>query len=226
MAGFPREVDDSARVGRDWVERTLLGLARVTLNAARGTMFQYSNFGYQALGLALSRAAGIPFEAAVEREVLRPLGMSHTFFDAPDSLAGRIIAGVVRTRTGLDTMTTIEERRKLRYSAPSGGLFATLSDVARFGAALARKGPTHLLSDASRAELFRWQNALDAPYAYGLGFILSGSTVGHDGGVNGYSAYYCVDTVTGAVAVILRSSGVGRTDLGVWARSAVASVAR
>ena len=51
-----------------------------------GTAYDYSNFGYAALGRIIANVAGQPYKDHVERELLAPLGMNDTGF--------KIIAGI------------------------------------------------------------------------------------------------------------------------------------
>src|SRR5690606_19991025 len=53
------------------------------------TEYAYSNIGYGILGLALSRAAGVPFMELMETLVFRPLGLESTFFvlEDPDHIS-------------------------------------------------------------------------------------------------------------------------------------------
>lgn len=55
---------------------------RGALDFAPGTSWSYSNTGYVMLGEVVCRLSGVPFGCFLEREVLRPLGMWHSF--APD----------------------------------------------------------------------------------------------------------------------------------------------
>jgi CubicO group peptidase (beta-lactamase class C family) len=49
---------------------------RLIAPAARGVEWDYSNFGFQVLSLALERAAARPFSALLDQHVLNPLAMT------------------------------------------------------------------------------------------------------------------------------------------------------
>jgi CubicO group peptidase (beta-lactamase class C family) len=48
---------------------------RLTAGRPRGVDWDYPNFGFQVLSLALERAAGVPFSSLLDRHVFQPLGM-------------------------------------------------------------------------------------------------------------------------------------------------------
>jgi CubicO group peptidase (beta-lactamase class C family) len=104
-------------------DRLLDSLARVTPRTlAAPNKVLYSNFGYALLGLALSKAANEPFESAMCRRVLRPLGMDSTSF-ANDFSSGIPLA------QGYDR----HGRRVMPWRnptfSPAGGLRAPLRDL-------------------------------------------------------------------------------------------------
>lgn len=51
------------------------------LLANAGAEYQYSSYGYNLLGLAVERATGTDFTRYVERQIIRPLGLTRTSFD-------------------------------------------------------------------------------------------------------------------------------------------------
>ncbi|WP_133273428.1 serine hydrolase domain-containing protein [Hymenobacter radiodurans] len=45
-----------------------------------GEKYEYNNFGYYLLGEIISRVTGVPYQDYLERELLRPLGLSNTMY--------------------------------------------------------------------------------------------------------------------------------------------------
>jgi CubicO group peptidase (beta-lactamase class C family) len=105
-----------------------------------GVLSSYSNYGAALGGLAVSYAAGKPFERLVEDEILVPLGMSHTTFrephepkaglpePMPTALAGEISDGYRWTPVGF-------ARRDFEFIgqiAPAGAASSTAGDMARY----------------------------------------------------------------------------------------------
>jgi CubicO group peptidase (beta-lactamase class C family) len=52
-----------------------------------GTRFDYSNLGFGVLSYAIGKATGMPFESAVQNDVLRPLGMRECALDRTSRVA-------------------------------------------------------------------------------------------------------------------------------------------
>jgi CubicO group peptidase (beta-lactamase class C family) len=58
-----------------------------------GDVYSYSNLGFTLAGYAIESAAKEPFAAVVERELLRPLGMSRSTFDAATAMTYPLAIG-------------------------------------------------------------------------------------------------------------------------------------
>lgn len=86
-SGLPAE--PPAPVGRFTVDDLYAFLARYEPRHAPGSHREPSTLGYGLLGLALGRAAGMPFPALLRERILEPLGMTHTGYGAgADAEAG------------------------------------------------------------------------------------------------------------------------------------------
>ena len=68
-------------------------LSSTTLDAAPGTRFVYSDFGYGLLGLAMARRARMDFESLVISRVCDPLGMDSTRMALTPALQRRVAPG-------------------------------------------------------------------------------------------------------------------------------------
>ncbi|KTD51107.1 serine hydrolase [Legionella quateirensis] len=51
-----------------------------------GTQYKYSNIGFGFLGLILEQATGTPLTTLTAQNISEPLGMTHTYFNVPQSL--------------------------------------------------------------------------------------------------------------------------------------------
>lgn len=58
-----------------------------------GVRFEYSNYGYMVLGRIITNVAGVPAVEYINRELLHPLGMTSTFWDAVDVPPDRLAHG-------------------------------------------------------------------------------------------------------------------------------------
>ena len=185
-----------------------LGADDVVLGAAR--RFHYSNLGFGLLGELVARLRGTSWEDAVTAEVLAPLGMDRTtprpVQPAADGLAVHPWADVVLP----------EPEHHAGVMAAAGQLWATLTDLARFGAFLL--GDTGDVLDPATLEEMTLPAGVDpsAPgwAAYGLGLQVlrvDGRTlIGHGGSMPGFLAGVFVDRdeQTGAVSLANTTAGL------------------
>jgi CubicO group peptidase (beta-lactamase class C family) len=206
----------------DWADRRLALpeheltrlIPRVPLVRAADTAFEYSNFGYVLLGRVVSNVSGRPFAEYMERELLRPLGMSSTGYDLGRVPPSRRAAGYRR-----EGERWLEEPAQAAGAfASMGGLATSAADYARFIAWLLASWPPReepddpLLPRAIRREIARIQSfaPLDGAPAptcaagYGLGMEIYADEVlgeycAHAGGLPGY----------GADVLLLPQRGVG-----------------
>jgi len=157
---------------------------------------------------------GAPFAAVIERDLLRPLGMSRSFFE----------------RTARPPVPTAKPHRKGNELAfvglrdePAGGLFSSVTDMARFiGFVLAegRAGDRQLIRADRLQSMFEPQFAglpLDFGHRMGLGWMLSGLDVPdagrlswHDGGYPGYFGALIVARMHKLGVIVLANSGDAR----------------
>jgi serine-type D-Ala-D-Ala carboxypeptidase/endopeptidase len=175
------------------------------------TRFEYSNLGYGILGRVITAVAGVEYDEVVRSRFLEPLGMTSTTYRLEAVPRDRLAVGYVK-RDDTWIPDPIDPYGAL---APMGGVFTTVTDLARWVAGFldafpARDDPPgrHPLARASRREMqqihraedpeVRWTTA-DAPpdvesggYGYGL-FIWQdvrlGPIVGHGGGYPGYGSH-------------------------------------
>ncbi|WP_051297490.1 serine hydrolase domain-containing protein [Brevibacterium album] len=105
---------------------TMLNRASVT----PGQGFEYSNLGFDALGLAVARAAGAPYRELLETRILAPLGMHETvLLETAGDVPAHAAAGY--TATG--------DRSAYWWSgaaSPSGALMSTVHDLTLYARAL------------------------------------------------------------------------------------------
>lgn len=99
----------------------------VRITMAPGRQHSYSNGGYTLLQLAIEEVTGEPFARYMQREILDPLGMTHSSFTSRTNQRSR-------TATGYDG-----DGQAVRHSAlteqAAGGLRTTVEDLAVFVAA-------------------------------------------------------------------------------------------
>lgn len=149
--------------------------------AGRG-QFEYSNFGYALLGLALAAAAGASFESLVRPRVLEPLGLHDTIFDVHDD---------ERLVEGHDLSDNPVPHWHNPAMAGCGSLLATSADLGRYLAAQLHPENTQLAAAIKATHQPRLQRGPDRSAALGWGIdeTDSGPRYWHNGGTSGFSAY-------------------------------------
>ena len=212
-AGLVREPDlEGAASGTiyRWEEKILESIPHTGFNTAPMTEYSYSNIGFGMLGLAISRAAGVPFMDLMTELIFEPLGLTSTTFilDSPD-LYSRMSVGYSRDRrTGeISAEQATREHFGRGYKVPNGGVYSTVGDLASFAAAMMGETPVQILSGKSRHEMMTSQ----APAKeYGLGFFIRSvdgvTIVGHGGSVAGYNAYLAFDPESKIGVAMLRTT--------------------
>ena len=163
----------------------------------RGT-FAYSNGGYGALGGLVADVTGSPYPDVVTELVLRPLGMTASWF--PDAWPGRdAVTGYELDADGVFTPAPPQ----ICTLPAAGGLWSTGADLARFA-----RGWAGLLPEALSAEALRPQASRGSGAEMGLGWLLNPPLHlhGHAGGGIGASTSLIVreDTATLSVALTNR----------------------
>jgi CubicO group peptidase (beta-lactamase class C family) len=123
-------------------EQLVAMMPYTTLLFAPGTDYSYSNPGVIFLGRIIEALSGDDYEVYIQKNILMPLGMSHTFFDrAPYTLVAHRSHSYYRTAEGL---------REARFdfdtgiTVSNGGLNAPFPDMAKYA--------TFLLGDPKRPE--------------------------------------------------------------------------
>ncbi len=203
-----------------WELKVIESLATTSLRTTPGAEYFYSNIGFGILGLALSRAAGAPFEQMVENWVFEPLGMRSSTFIVSDELESKLAVGYANRADGtVNTELPAVEHAGRGYKVPNGGIYSTVADLGQFMAALSGSAAPQILSSRSRERMLTVQTPGDPVRGYGLGLSLqtteSGTRqAGHGGSVAGYNAHMVFDPDSRIGVVLLRNYNRGNTNLG------------
>lgn len=97
---------------------------------ATGTRWSYSNLGYVFLGQIIERLSGDDFEVYIDKNILKPLGMTNSYFDvAPYFLQPRVAASYLRAGTKL---TPQPFNFDTGITASNSGLKAPITDMAKY----------------------------------------------------------------------------------------------
>ena len=174
--------------GEDALERIVASMADLPQLTALGTVWSYNNAGFYLAGLAVQRAAGMPYEDAARRLVLEPLGMTGAFF-AEDLMARRVALG---HWVGDDGPRVASPWGMPRSMNSAGGLVCSIDDMAAYaafhlGIDKPASGPvsdaTRLLMQAEAAPAGSWADAVGLPWL--IRYLDGRPVLSHGGTTNG-----------------------------------------
>jgi serine-type D-Ala-D-Ala carboxypeptidase/endopeptidase len=187
LAGAP---DPYAFLTADVAEHEL----RISPRRPRPAEHEYSNFGFQLLGLALERATGTPFATLLRQRVGAPLAMTGTGVGADASaprLPGHRAGEAVRPWT--------------HHLAGAGGVVTTARDMASYLSACLIPPPGPLGRAMELAQQPHHQ--IDSLRSVGLGWALGPpGYLGHSGGTSGFRSMLGLKTADRHAAVVLANA--------------------
>jgi CubicO group peptidase (beta-lactamase class C family) len=118
-----------------------------------GTVSAYSNYGAALAGYIVERVSGMPFSEYVDKNILQPLGMTHSTFvqPLPTDLAPDMAHGYNFTNGAY-----VEGGFEYVVAYPAGSLSATAADMAKFMIAHLQNGryeDAQILSEATAEQM-------------------------------------------------------------------------
>lgn len=143
-----------------------------------GTQWLYSSFGYALLGAIIEKLTGVTAEDYIMNNIVRPLGMTDTFFDIPAEKASRIAIRSEEAKAYLEKLQNgenpdEEHEDEIKLPRTGGGLFSTVSDLQKFGKMLLNQGEYeggYILSRMAIQRMTkRFNNEKLPSYAWGAG---------------------------------------------------------
>lgn len=171
--------------------------------------WHYSNLAYSLLGEVAARVDGRPWAQAVQARLLDPLGMTRTGLDpGPPSAIGYY------TDPFTDQVHP-EKWPDMAGFSSAGGLWSTLSDLARWVCFLATGADGVLagstLEEMSRPEIMADLEAWTLAWGLGLELFRRGDRimVGHEGAMPGFLAAVAIRRVDRVGAVVLCNTSAG-----------------
>ncbi|MDO0939123.1 serine hydrolase domain-containing protein [Streptomyces sp. DG2A-72] len=134
-------------------QRTEVAARALAAPPVRYGRFLYSNLGYTIAGAAIERVTGEPFDSAMGREILHPLGMSSAGFGPPsgDQPWGHRPRWVMLGRgeaIAPNEMSLPHPADNPPVMTPAGRLHVSLADWARFVRLFLTDGPDFLTAES------------------------------------------------------------------------------
>ena len=183
-AGLPMDIPafDPYRIQTD--SALVSSLFKVPLLYPPGDRFTYSNADYFVIAEVIRRVSGMPWTQFIAKRIFQPLHMRATRATTTIDLVKDRASGY-QLKKGI--VTNAENWIALR---PSGAFLSTVTDMAKWDAALYRDD---ILSAESKRQLWApvlLNNGTGIPYGLGWGLspFLGHRRVFHDGGLPGFAA--------------------------------------
>lgn len=175
-----------------------------------GNGFSYSNMGYIVVGRLIETITGMTWSEAMESILLRPLGITPTFVDKPNSMRPEASGHSVNLAAG---RTRAVPQQVTAAEAPTGALAASATDLIALGLLHLQAG----LLPADHAALMRHDIAASVPFGladgWGCGLALfreeDSTWVGHDGNADGTSCYLRIDPAGGWIVAFTSNANTG-----------------
>ncbi len=170
---------------------TVASLNRTKLVYPPTTRTKYSNAAVTVVGRLVEAKAGEPFETAVQKAVLGPMGLKRSSFTLTAELEADLAKAVMWTYDG----RTFEAPTFALGTSPAGNLYSTVNDLGRFLTVLfaGGEGPGGRVLKPETLETMYEPQFADkrGRGGFGLGFALGdldgALRVGHGGAVYGFA---------------------------------------
>ena len=173
----------------DPLEQAVRSLSDQQLISAPGEAWNYSGWGYSALGDIIAKVSGEPFASYMQQHLLEPMGMVNSTFVADEVDPDLRVTGYISAEDG--SAAAIEIAGDAR-DLPADGLWSNCEDMTQWAQFMLNKGElngTRVLQPESIDALWTseagtyWMDALGpwyGPYVgeYGLGWYV-GEKAGH-----------------------------------------------
>ncbi|MFC5181423.1 serine hydrolase domain-containing protein [Actinomadura harenae] len=174
--------------GRVWKPRELVDIAQEKAPLSKpGAKWNYANTNYVLAGMIVEKVTGHPFGVELQRRIVKPLKLRHTFLPVADTgFHGSYVHGYFGQYGDVSTMISPSS------GWASGGIVSTVDDVARFQRALVTG---KLLPARVQKAMMTTRPVTDdwVKENYGLGLARiktsCGFAWGHDGGWPGYRTW-------------------------------------
>jgi CubicO group peptidase (beta-lactamase class C family) len=200
------------RLGEKVPKADFLAIMNRPLEFEPGSQGHYSSSNYTLLGWVIEKQSGKTYSEALDRMILRPLGMQRTEYDAPDRIMPRNASGYVRVLGEYRPADPLW----IPNIGAGGGVASTTGDFFKLDRALA--GDT-LLKPASKRLMFTpyIKDDVWGDLGYGYGWLIGTRAIAgkprlvheHGGNGNGFRTLVTRYPEEGKLVVIFLNEGNG-----------------
>ena len=125
-AGWEGDLIEEMGNGDDVLEKYVARMADLVQVTPLGAAVSYNNASLSLAGRVIEKVCGTTYEEAISDLLLKPLGMTHTFFFPNDVMSRRFAVGHRRSEEG--EITVARPWAMPRANTPAGGLSANAKD--------------------------------------------------------------------------------------------------
>ena len=178
-------------------------LTTLPLEFQRGEKFQYSNGNYALLAKVIEMVSGEPYEEFLDRQVFKPLGMTHTRVLHQEDLT-KIVHGYESTPDGMQDAPWNPD-----WCYGNGAIGATWPDLARLDAGLYTE---RIVKFSTLTFITSPQPLSDGSKpGYAMGWMIGKSrqadTISHSGRLDGWCSYFVRYPKYNLTVAILSNNG-------------------
>ncbi len=190
----------------DALSRQVKQIAQWTPAYKPGAKWEYSNANYQILGALIEVVSGRDYASYIETEILKPIGMEHSFVADGQRHDGMALGH----RPWFGTKRPFEQTKTDRVTAPQGGVIASANDLARY-LAIMMNGEDDVISAKDKAAMMRPASAASPFYGFGWFVDAEKGTVYHSGSSPGIETLATMVPAEkkGVVVLVNAGSGIG-----------------
>lgn len=203
--------------GDDALERYVASMSDLRQIYEPGTIWSYTNSGFNLAGRIIETILDKPFEEAVKERIFDPLGMSRTTYFPHEAIVYPVSVGHTLIDPEGDEHEVARRWPIPRASGPAGSISSTVGDMLKFARFHMGDGNwegKRLLSEqAIKAMQEVYHDNPAMADAWGLGwqinFIDGVKLIGHGGATNGFNAHLDIAPDRDFALIILTNSGRG-----------------
>ena len=202
----------------------MLAKVKDTLRFTPGSRWQYSNTGYAVLAALIEKVSGLSYNAFLEKNVFRPLEMTHTFIYNTRRSTGKIPANYalgyvysdsLKRYVLPDSLPTFDYVYYLDGIVGDGCVNSTIGDLYKWDRALYSNS---IISPASLRDMLSPIVPLregDSSTYYGYGVMVmpkteAGKTITHTGSWPGYTTLLTRHVDRNEAIIVLTNNGYGQ----------------
>lgn len=179
---------------------------KMPLEFQPGTRINYSNTGYNMLGIIIEKVSGQKYEDYLRDHIFQPAGMTHSGYDRTADLPGRAQGYLLDEKGAFHPIPPGD----VGNAFAAGGLYSTVEDLVHWEQALVsgKLLEAEFLEEASTP----YGLAGGRHTAYGFGFMTNKYRdlleVGHGGDINGFNAYVARYPEHNFAVIVLSNTGM------------------